>query len=142
MQKRSKNGYAEMVSKSRKCGFIVVPSVSDGVLNLPSQREGATPERVSKMWVRRVQNVFCCSTVRIGRGFKSSLSERGSYTGTGVQNVTGEWREQMENSYAQRHSNVSESWEKNEKHYVQRHSKSSECEGSEKSEKQQPQSGL
>ena len=67
-----------------------------------------------------------CSAVRIGRGFKSSLSERGSYTGTGVQNVTGEWREQMENSYAQRHSNVSESWEKNEKHYVQRHSKVSE----------------
>jgi len=35
--------------------------------------------KTSEMW-------FCCSAVRIGRGFKSSLSERGRYTGTGVRN--------------------------------------------------------
>ena len=32
-----------------KMGFVVVPSVSDGVLNLPSQREGATTEH-SAQW--------------------------------------------------------------------------------------------
>ena len=30
-------------------GFVVVPSVSDGVLNPPSQRAGTTPEQMSKM---------------------------------------------------------------------------------------------
>ncbi len=32
-----------------KMGFVVVPSVSDGVLNPPSPREGTTPEQMSKM---------------------------------------------------------------------------------------------
>ena len=46
---------------------------------------------MSKMSGSGVQNVLCCSAVRLGRGFKSSLSERGHYNGTvcteGVQNV-------------------------------------------------------
>jgi len=37
---------------------------------------------MSKMSGSGVQNVLCCSAVRLGRGFKSSLSERGRNTGT------------------------------------------------------------
>ena len=51
-------------------GLVVVPSVSDGVLNLPSQREGATQERVSEMGRK---GFLCVSVVKTRR--------------TGVQNV-------------------------------------------------------
>ena len=49
----SKNILFNETPKSRsrvsKMVFVVVPSVSDGVLNPPSQREGTTPEQMSKM---------------------------------------------------------------------------------------------
>ena len=49
----SKNILFNETPKSRsrvsKMVFVVVPSVSDGVLNPPSQREGTIPEQMSKM---------------------------------------------------------------------------------------------
>ena len=42
-------GMSKMCSVRVQNVFFVVPSVSDGGLNLPSQREGATTEQVSKM---------------------------------------------------------------------------------------------
>ena len=50
-------GVSKMRMFSVQNGFGVGPSVSDGVLNRPSQREGATPERGSKICGQSVQNV-------------------------------------------------------------------------------------
>ena len=106
-----------------KMGLVVCRPYRTGVLNLPSQREGATPEQVSNMGVRRVQNGSCCSAVRIGRGFKSSLSERGRYNGTfctwmspataGCRMVV-----KVERRYAEWDSNYSESGVQNERGVV------------------------
>ena len=101
-----------------KMGFGVVPSVSDGVLNLHSQREGTTSEQMSKMGEetnkRYVQR-------------DSKVSESSVQNWTAVRNdfsvplyLCGK------NGSVQGHSKHSELFEKTEKHYVQRHSKVSE----------------
>ncbi len=77
----------------RKCGFGVVPSVPDGLTlgmsrmsKMGEETNSRSVQRDSKVSESCVQNGFWCSAVRLGRGFKSSLSERGHYTGTDVQN--------------------------------------------------------
>ena len=40
-------------------GFVVVPSVSDGVPNPPSRREGATPEHSAHGGLPRLRDAKC-----------------------------------------------------------------------------------
>ncbi len=102
------NDYPKCRSRVSKIGFVVAPSVSDGLTQTGSkmsrmfektekryaQRDSNGSESGVQMSLGCVQNGFCCSAVRLGRGFKSSFSERGRNTGTGVQNEGGgcpEW---------------------------------------------------
>jgi len=69
-------------SHMSKMGFVVVPSVSDGLTQgmsrmskMCEKTNKRCAQRASKVSESCVQNGFCCSAVRLRRGFKSSLSE-------------------------------------------------------------------
>jgi len=94
MAVETNNRCVEDASNLSEMWFCAVPSVSDG-LTQGMSRMSKMCEKTNKRCAQRdskvsescVQNGFCCSAVRLGRGFKSSLSERGHYTVTDVQNV-------------------------------------------------------
>jgi len=57
-----------------KMGFVVVPSVSDGVLNLPSQREGAIPEHSahgSPKWLLKLKDVVLIRSLNLGNAMRT-----------------------------------------------------------------------